>query len=729
MPKTDLNIPIWLHETKGFKRRYEPVRIGVPVCRGLLHDSDDIALIDSEQQFIPVQARSLALWPDRSIKWLLLDFFADSEPNCKQQYFLIDKVSAEKISDNHEFNVVCFTDQSSHFSISTGNIQYEIHKNNSSLLSGVFLGKTRVSSQNTLQVNLKDSKERLLTLQVENYIVEESGPLRATFTAEGFFSVNQKKSPVAFKSRITFFAELSAVKVEFTIINTHAAAHPGGLWDLGDPGSFLFNELSINIIPNSASQGLSWKDQEAGDWHVFEGDGWFLYQDSSGGDQWNSPNHVDHSGSSSVSFKGYRVFDASQLSQRQQIADGMRANPIVRLETEAGWLAVCMPHFWQNFPKGLRWQNDHLSIGLFPGESRNSFELQGGEQKRHTFWLVFGTPTQEMVIPGLLNPIQISIDPEWIERTKAVPYFSPQQSDKNQDYIAYISNIIEGPNSFFSKRELIDEYGWRNFGDLYADHEAVNHTGTRPFVSHYNNQYDFIYGALVHFLRSSDWRWFQLMDAAAQHTIDIDIYHTDQDKSAYNHGLFWHTDHYHHTHTCTHRTYSRQNRGNGNYGGGPSNEHNYTSGLLYYFYLTGDPEAASAVIELANWVISMDEGSHTLLGIIDSGPTGDASKTTSADYHKAGRGAGNSINALLDAYALSNDRHYFDKAEALIQRCIHPTDDIDALKLDEPEYRWSYLVFLQVLGKYLNTKLELGEIDYYFITHVTTCFTMPMDTD
>lgn len=54
------------------------------------------------------------------------------------------------------------------------------------------------------------------------------------------------------------------------------------------------------------------------------------------------------------------------------------------------------------------------------------------------------------------------------------------------------------------------------------------------------------------------------------------------------------------------------------------------------------------------------------------------------------------------------------KAEELIQRCIHPADNIAALDLDEPEYRWSYLVFLQVLGKYLDIKVEFGEIDYLF---------------
>ena len=110
----------------------------------------------------------------------------------------------------------------------------------------------------------------------------------------------------------------------------------------------------------------------------------------------------------------------------------------------------------------------------------------------------------------------------------------------------------------------------------------------------------------------------------------------------------------------------------------------------------------------------MDDGSRTIFGLIDEAATGCASSTVTQSFQKPGRGAGNSINALIDAYRLSNERRYFAKAETLIQRVIHPKDDIAELQLNEPEYRWSYLVFLQVIGKYLEIKIELGETDYLF---------------
>jgi hypothetical protein len=280
-----------------------------------------------------------------------------------------------------------------------------------------------------------------------------------------------------------------------------------------------------------------------------------------------------------------------------------------------------------------------------------------------------------------------------------------------------IDTAIKGPSSLFARREIIDEYGWRNFGDLFADHEAIGHAGNSPLVAHYNNQYDVIYGALLQYLRGGDKRWFETGSDLARHVIDIDIYHTDQDRPAYNGGLFWHTDHYLDAGTATHRTYSKANlneRPAGSYGGGPCNEHNYTSGLLHYYYLTGDETARQAVFGLADWVINMDAASPGLIGWFDKRSTGLASSTTDRDYHGPGRGAGNSINALSDAYSLAHDLKYMVKADELIRRCVHPDDDIRARRLDDPEHRWSYLMFLQAIAKYLDIKIDAKQIDFMY---------------
>ncbi|CDI03958.1 conserved hypothetical protein [Candidatus Competibacter denitrificans Run_A_D11] len=711
---THLHAPVWLQERHGFARRKQPVRIGIPLCHGQVFDSAETGVIDHTGSWLPSQARPLSWWPDRSIKWLLVDFLADLQAGERAGFTVVSK-SQDKTQTAaiDQFPVLSWQESAEALVVSTGIATFSISKTVFLPFNSIQVDGVEILSESGSATRLLDRNGKQYRPVIERWLSEQPGPWRASWVAEGSFWANLVKSPLRFKARLTFFAGMSYVCVELLLRNPQAAVHSGGLWDLGDPNSFFFTDLSMDLQLVDPIEQLKWYAELPSEAHSANFNEWTLYQDSSGGKNWNSPNHIDCFGNLSVGFCGYRV-ESRKDGKIARLAEGQRATPALHLISASSWLAATVQDFWQNFPKALRYRDGKLSVALFPNEGQKLYELQGGEQKRHTIFVDVGLGSQKAVLAQLQHPIQVWVDPSWVEKTAAVSYFVSQPDDPNHSYIQYIDSLLEGPNSLLNKREIIDEYGWRNFGDLYADHEAVHHLGPEVLVSHYNNQYDFIYGAAIHFLRTGDGRWRLLLEAAARHLIDIDIYHTNQDKAAYNHGLFWHTDHYKPAGTCTHRTYSRQNGISGNYGGGPSNEHNYTSGLLFYYYLTGDPEAAEAILELAAWVFGMDDGTQTLLGLLDEGPTGGASQTVSTLYHKPGRGAGNSINALLDAYRLTVDRRYLSKAEDIIQRCIHPYDDIPALKLDEPEYRWSYLAFLQVLGKYLDSKLEWGELDYNF---------------
>ncbi len=52
-------------------------------------------------------------------------------------------------------------------------------------------------------------------------------------------------------ARLNFYANLSLVEVKFTLHNPKAAHHPGGLWDLGDPGSIYFSDLILHMCLQS----------------------------------------------------------------------------------------------------------------------------------------------------------------------------------------------------------------------------------------------------------------------------------------------------------------------------------------------------------------------------------------------------------------------------------------------------------------------------------------------
>jgi hypothetical protein len=708
----DQEISIYLEQTEQTPRRAEPVRIGAPFPKRFLRDASHLRLRNNLGEVIPLQSRPLAVWPDGTIKWVLLDFIA-SVPASSRTTYKMDRSEGGDGKRPNTAKSFLLREQDDCLVIDTGEVHFHVQRRNFGPFRKVAIGDVCIVSGEGSEVRLTDKNGHTYLPEIDAIVEEENGPVRLTLRMDGRFVAQGRKCLCLFRSRLSFYCGLPIVRMDFQIHNPRSAIHPGGCWDLGDPGSVHFKDLSVVLHGSERTHGIAWAAEGNAEVSNQQESEWLLYQDSSGGDHWNSSNHINKDGNITVSFRGYRVArNSGEL--RSPIVSGNRATPHVQVNSSAGWMAGTVLQFWQNFPKALQVEGRKLRIALFPGECEAGYELQAGERKRHTIILDFGLGATETSVPQLQRPLCAFLDPVWIEKTGAVSHFVGRSDGISSKYEDYINNVIAGPESFFRKRELIDEYGWRNFGDLYGDHETVNHKGPYPLVSHYNNQYDFIHGALVQFLRTGDERWHELMEEVAKHTIDIDIYHTDQDKPAYNHGLFWHTDHYKDAGAATHRTYSRKGHNGSDYGGGPSNEHNYTSGLLHYFYLTGDREVADAVLELAGWVISMDDGSRSFLGLVHEGATGKASQTVSALFHKAGRGAGNSINALIDAYRLSNDRNYMSKAEELIQRCIHPRDDVAALRLDEPEFRWSYLVFLQALSKYLEVKVELGEIDYLF---------------
>jgi len=707
MASGEFSVCIDIEEPGGLPRTNEPVRIGVPFSRGLLIEPTALTVIGSSGEPVAHQTKVLGRWSDGSVKWVLLDLQVSLGANARETWFLQGLKSAVA----PPVSILSVRDTKEEVAIDTGHAQFSFEKAANALVSRIAVNGKELLDETGIAVRLTDEFGQMYGGVIEDVRIEDTGPVRATLAVSGGFRGNGKRLPINFEARISLYASSGLLELDFGLRNPMAAVHPGNLWDLGDIGSFCFNDLTVALQPKSDVLGLLWQAEAESELHQQGSGPWSLYQDSSGGENWNSCNHVGADGRLTVKFRGYGVRSETGSAPG---SNGLRASPVVAAETEIGFVAVTVDKFWQNFPNALRWQDGVLGIALFPGESETYDELQGGERKRHLIRFALGSSGGMKDLQAMREPVRLAIDPDWVEHSGALSNFVAPHASESQRYKAYVQSVIEGPNSFFKKREVIDEYGWRNFGEVYADHEAVEKLEGEPLVSHYNNQYDFLNAACVHFLRSGDDRWRQLLVEGARHIIDIDIYNTDQDRLVYNGGLFWHTDHYREAATATHRTYSSSNGSGKNFGGGPGNEHNYTTGLLHYYYLSGDREAREAVLKLAEWVFRLDDGSNSIFAFLDSSDTGKASCTVSPDYQKAGRGAGNSINALLDAYDLSANRKFLAKAEQLICRCIHPADDISALGLDEPEYRWSYLVFLQALGKYLSVKVESGEIDYFF---------------
>lgn len=689
---TETAVEFRVREADGIARSREPVTVGVPIPRGQVRDAASLSLVGPSGTAIPVQARVTDTWPDGSARWVLLDFLIAIPARAQHDYSLCFSPAPASPGP-----AVGATESAGTVTVETGAARFVLERGPFLPFRSVSVGSREIVDPTRSALTCEDASGRRSIAVARDWVVEERGPIRTTLFAEGAFEGTA--APLVFFARLHFFSGLATVRAVLTVRNPRRAVHPGGVWELGDAGSVLVEDLSWEIAV-ATGRRVAWSPDPTAPLEDV-GDGPFeLYQDSSGGENWLSRVHVARDGTVPMTLRGYRASGDRT---------GLRASPRVVLHDGSWGISASVRHFWESFPKAIDARAGLLSVRLFPRQFAIPHEIQGGEQKTHEIAWSFGPEALSATPDAFQRPLVAVPTPETFARSGAVPYLVPRAEHREERYQRLVDAAIEGPNRFEAKRERADEYGWRNFGEMWADHESrFDETGA-TFISHYNNQYDAVLGAFFQFARSGDLRWFYVMDELARHVVDIDIYHTDEDKPAYNRGLFWPTQHYVDGGRSTHRTYPA-----GAGGGGPDGEHNYTSGLRHWWLLTGNALGREGSLDGARRTVAADDGGRTPFRWIVRAPTGLASRTRALDYHGPGRGAGNSITALLDAWRTTGEESWLSKADEIVRRTIHPRDDVAARNLLDAENRWSYTVHLQALGRYLDERADAGRLDFMY---------------
>ena len=696
-----ISVPFSLLESNNIPRISQPINIGFPFVASTLFTGTKLAILYKDGLVVSCQISPLTFWHDGSIKWAMIDFIVDITSNETLFFTLTDNFFDEHISSQQ--SQINLLENNTQLEINTGSDSFYIDISQGEWLS-IVSSKLSDKGSKPLTIQLTNSKNEEYQAVIDDVFIDpiEEATHRKCLTINGsFVDTNKKKSKLRFESTFTFFANTSYIKVDITLHNPQAAKHPGGLWDLGDEGSVFFKSLSINIpVDSNASVDIY---DSVSNKAIACGKNTFLKQFSSGGVNWNSPVHKNSAGNIEFEKNGF-VINTDNGEH-----EGMRISPSFSVKNTGDATSVYIEKFWQNFPKAISKQNESLTVSLFP---EGNFELQGGEKKSHLIWIDFKSTDQNF--DWVDKPLTVIIDPEYIELTGAFDFF--KSCSKKDELSVIIEKGIHGRSNFFEKREAVDEYGWRNFGDLYADHETQGYTGDDIFASHYNNQYDPIYGFTYQYLATGNPSYFELANDLSKHVADIDIYHTVDDKDEYNGGLFWHTDHYLDASTCTHRTFSKNHQAAYEgyiSGGGPGGQHCYTTGLKSHYLLTGNEKAKKAVLQLAGWITYSFEGSQSFLAklfaIKQSGNHG--VKNHLLEQYPLDRGTGHYIIALLDAYDLTQDQTYLTRAFKIVINTFHPNDDISLRGFDNIEATWFYTVFLQSVGRFLLVKERMNQLD------------------
>jgi len=722
-----IRIPITVKQPSQLTQLVEPISISIPFKSGSLFHCDELLLLDDQQQTIEKQFNILAYWSDRSIKWLSVSFLLNHK-KCQESIFQLTDSPISKLNKQTEQQIQV-TEHAQHFLIETKKSIFQLNKLN----LGVFTYYSSETIKTVKDVYKSESDTLLLTtkqgeqlfpviekIHFSNDKGNNASTIKLTAYISGVFQSTKNKPLAHFNAEITIYNHSNLTQWRISLHNPKAMVHNNGTWDLGNENSLFFShfnaiipcknkkEMAFCISDNLSDKKNKWQNNFK---HVA------IFQASSAGKNWNGKNHVDHQNAVNTAFKGYQLSTTIAEETHQQIVEG-RATPSIYVQqgTDSPSISVHIENFWQKFPKAVEVTDNTIQLGLFPKQALGGFELQPGEKKTDTFYIAYGEPKNTLSF--VETPTQATIAPEYLATTEAIPFFT--QAKEEDVYNNIINEGINSNNNFFHKREVIDEFGWRNFGDLYADHETLEIENCNELISHYNNQYDPLYGFIRQYLLTQDTKWLSLANDLADHVKNIDIYHTVADKAEYNGGLFWHTDHYLPAETASHRTYSDRQVADAYQdhagGGGPGGQHCYTTGLLLHYFLTGDESSKNAVLQLTDWITNLYEGSGRIgdfLLAIKNKDRIELKNITTGKY-PLDRGTGHYVIALIDSFELTGRQSFLDSASLIIKHTIHPNDNITERNLNNIEECWFYTIFLQAVYRYLQVKEKLQQFDSSF---------------
>ena len=212
---------------------------GLPFPKGRVGRSRSLTLLDRAGVRLTCRP-PLARWSDGSVKWLLLDFLLGAVEGGESPWTVhlppTSVVIAVATAPGPRIAQLIVID--------TGPMVFHVGRSASSTLFRVDGGGGDLLDEESARIVLTDPRDGKPRPRIEHVALEAPGPVRATVRLEGTF---RAVSPADSSPGFCFFAGTGLVRMRLTVHNPNRARHPGGLWDLGDPGSILFRDLSLEV--------------------------------------------------------------------------------------------------------------------------------------------------------------------------------------------------------------------------------------------------------------------------------------------------------------------------------------------------------------------------------------------------------------------------------------------------------------------------------------------------
>ena len=216
-----------------------PVTGGLPLPRGSLRDPRHVRLVQAGRE-VPLQTEVLAWWPDRSVKWLLVDFQAVPGTEGFSLEFG-EGIAAKAVTDG-----ILASEQNGVVGVDTRELRFTVRPDGSGFIDELSFRGERISKAAGKRLNfldfihtkrpddcrpmdryVRDGEPDPSRVAVRSVQLEKSGPLHAVVLIDGKYTYRKVGSTITgtdvkgdcpFRIRIHAYASQSFLKVEHSFV-------------------------------------------------------------------------------------------------------------------------------------------------------------------------------------------------------------------------------------------------------------------------------------------------------------------------------------------------------------------------------------------------------------------------------------------------------------------------------------------------------------------------------
>ena len=463
-----LNVPLTITDFSGtsvndLARPSEPVTGGVPMPRGLVRDLSKLRIVDAAGKPVPCQFGVIDRWlaeTDPSVRWLLVDFIGKVPATETATYYLRDD-GGEKAAATP----LKVADEADKVTVITGPLKFTVSKKAFNVIDEAWFdinndgqladdeqyiksspdnGGVVTSGDWAEQGYKAGEKYYSATKPPRLFVIEENGPCRVSIRVDGTHYARDGGCPDGlydYRVRIQAFAGQRYVKVAYSISNMRVAEKwkipPIKNFEVGTKIEFPADN-SVVFMPGNDHYALP-PYQWDGMPQTFASPGRAdefgrlcsdsrvtLYQDSSGGEQWqklarNGYNSRIFGGDTvpGVTFRGYKI----SKDGKDEFA-GEHAPGLIDIRNKNRGMMLMFRDFWQQYPKAFYGEKGHVAAKIFPDEANRTFHVNRATCRTHEMLFMFHGAKHwpahmDWFLQGFQNPLLPRAAAEWYARSEA----------------------------------------------------------------------------------------------------------------------------------------------------------------------------------------------------------------------------------------------------------------------------------------------------------------------